>query len=98
MNGWIVFAFVVATWNIVTFVLYGADKQKARENKRRISEATLILCAFIMGGAGALFGMSVFRHKTRHLKFKLLIPIAFILNIVIVALILRQFDIMSFWK
>jgi len=98
MNGWIVFTIVIAAWNIVTFALYGADKQKARKNKRRISEATLILCAFIMGGAGALLGMSVFRHKTKHLKFKLLVPIAFILNIVIVALILRQFDIMSFWK
>ena len=98
MNGWIVFAIVIALWNITTFALYGADKQKARKNKRRISEATLILCAFLMGGAGALFGMSVFRHKTKHLKFKLLVPLAFILNIVIVALILRQYDIMSFWK
>ena len=94
MNEWIVFAFVVAAWNIVTFALYGADKQKARKNERRISEATLILCAFIMGGSGALLGMSVFRHKTKHLKFKLLVPLAFILNIVIVVLVLHQIDIM----
>jgi uncharacterized membrane protein YsdA (DUF1294 family) len=79
-------------------VLYEADKQKARKQKQRISEATLILYAFLMGGAGALFGMSVFRHKTRHLKFKLLVPIAFIFNIVIVVLVLRHFDIMSLWK
>jgi len=98
MNGWIVFAIVIALWNIITFALYGADKQKARKNERRISEATLILCAFLIGGMGAVLGMSVFRHKTKHLKFKLLVPIAFILNIVVVALILRHFDVMSFWK
>ena len=98
MNGWIVFVIVIALWNIITFALYGADKQKARKNKRRISEATLILCAFIIGGAGALLGMSLFRHKTKHLKFKLLVPIAFILNIVIVVLILHHFRIISFWK
>ena len=98
MNGWIVFAIVVAFWNIITFALYGADKQKAKKQKRRMSEATLILCAFLMGGAGALLGMSVFRHKTKHLEFKLLVPIAFILNIGIVVLILCHFDITSLWK
>ena len=98
MNEWIVFAVALAIWNIITFVLYGADKQKARKQKRRISEATLTLCAFSMGGAGALLGVSFFRHKTKHLKFKLLVPIAFILNIVIVALILHHFGIISFWK
>ena len=98
MNGWIVYVIVIALWNIITFALYGADKQKARKNERRISEATLILCAFLIGGMGAVLGMSVFRHKTKHLKFKLLVPIAFILNIVVVALILRHFDVMSFWK
>ena len=96
MNGWDVFAIVVAFWNIITFALYGADKQKARKQKRRISEVTLILCAFLMGGAGALLGMSVFRHKTKHLKFKLLVPIALILNIVIVVLTQHHFGIISF--
>jgi uncharacterized membrane protein YsdA (DUF1294 family) len=98
MNGWIEFAVIIVLWNVIAFALYGADKQKARKQKQRISEATLILCAFLMGGAGALLGMSVFRHKTRHFKFKLLVPIAFILNIVIVVLILCHFDIMSLWK
>jgi len=98
MNEWIVVGIIIALWNIITFALYGADKLKARRKEWRISEATLILCAFLMGGAGALLGMLVFRHKTKHLKFKLLVPIAFILNIVIMALILHNFEIMSFWK
>ena len=77
-------AAVIILWNILTFALYGLDKAKAKANKWRISEATLIGCAFLMGGIGSLLGMSVFRHKTQHIKFKLLVPIATILNITII--------------
>ncbi|MCL2421071.1 MAG: DUF1294 domain-containing protein [Defluviitaleaceae bacterium] len=70
-----------ALWNIITFAMYGIDKRKAKKNKWRISEATLIACAFLMGGVGALLGMNVFRHKTQHLKFKLLVPLAVLVNI-----------------
>jgi uncharacterized membrane protein YsdA (DUF1294 family) len=68
-------------WNITVFALYGMDKRKAKAGKWRISETTLIICAFLMGGIGAFLGMKVFRHKTKHLKFKLLIPLAVIVNI-----------------
>ena len=78
-------AIAIVLWNILTFALYGMDKAKAKANKWRISEATLIGFAFLMGGIGSLFGMSVFRHKTQHIKFKLLVPIGAILNIAIIA-------------
>ena len=87
MNDWIYLVLIMALWNIVTFAMYGIDKRKAMKGKRRISERILILCAFIMGSMGALLGMSVFRHKTKHLKFKLLLPVALIINIGIVALV-----------
>ena len=74
-------------WNIITFAMYGIDKSKAEKGKWRISEATLILCAFLMGGIGAFLGMSIFRHKTKHIKFMLLVPLAIVVNIgVVVAL------------
>jgi uncharacterized membrane protein YsdA (DUF1294 family) len=91
----------VAVWNIITFTLYGADKRKARKNHRRISETTLILCAFLMGGAGAILGMKVFRHKTKHWKFKILVPLALLLNILTAALILHHFeifDLIGLWQ
>ena len=91
MNDWIALALVLVLWNIVTFALYGVDKHKAKKKKWRISETSLILCAFLMGGLGALLGMSAFRHKTKHLKFRLLIPLALIVNIGIAVLILNQF-------
>jgi len=82
MSGEILISIAAALilWNIITFALYGIDKQKAKNAKRRISETHLLACAFLMGGVGALLGMVVFRHKTRRLKFRLLIPTSIITN------------------
>ena len=77
--------------NLFTFLLYAVDKAKAKKNKWRIPEATLILFAFIGGSIGALFGMFALRHKTQHIKFKLLVPLAFILHIAIFVLICVYF-------
>lgn len=54
----------------------GIDKYKALNNKRRISEKSLILSALFFGGVGSLLGMIVFRHKIRKIKFVILIPIS----------------------
>lgn len=67
-------------WNLIVFLLYGCDKQRAMADEWRISEKTLLLCAFFLGGAGAGLGMLIFRHKTRQLKFRILIPVAIICN------------------
>lgn len=67
-------------WNIITFALMGVDKYKAQHDKWRISETTLLLTAFAMGGVGSLAGSQVFRHKTRKMKFKILLPIAICCN------------------
>jgi len=85
---WIALAFLVL-WNIITFVLYGIDKSKAKNNKWRISEATLILCAFLMGGIGSFLGMRIFRHKTKHMKFMILVPLAIVINVAVVILLKR---------
>lgn len=58
----------------VTFVLYGVDKARAKRGKWRISERTLLLWALFLGAFGAAAGMGIFRHKTRHLKFRILVP------------------------
>ena len=60
--------------NAAAFLLMLADKRKARKNRWRIPERTLILTALLGGSIGALLGMYTFRHKTRHLKFTLGIP------------------------
>jgi uncharacterized membrane protein YsdA (DUF1294 family) len=61
--------------NVVTFVVYGIDKWKAMKGRWRISELTLLLLAVIGGSIGALLGMRVWHHKTKHLKFKYGVPL-----------------------
>ena len=61
--------------NAAAFLLMLADKQKAKRGAWRIPERTLIGAAAIGGSVGALCGMYLFRHKTKHLKFTLGIPL-----------------------
>ena len=70
--------------NVLTFLVYGIDKWKAKHCRWRISEATLLLLAVIGGSIGALLGMRVWHHKTMHLKFKYGLPLILLAQIVIV--------------
>ena len=67
--------------NLVTFIVYAYDKHIARQNrgKRRVPERTLILLSFLGGFLGALLGMFLCRHKTKHAKFLILVPLSVIL-------------------
>jgi len=69
--------------NAAAFLLMLADKLKAKRGAWRIPEATLIGAAAIGGSVGALAGMYCFRHKTRHLKFTLGIPVILIAQIML---------------
>lgn len=67
--------------NGISFLVYGLDKWKARNEKYRISERTLILLAAIGGSIGAYAGMQIFRHKTQKAKFYLGVPVIILLQI-----------------
>lgn len=69
--------------NIATFIVYGVDKSKSKKKKWRISEKTLILLAVVGGSIGAILGMNIFRHKTKHLKFSIGVPVIIALQIVV---------------
>ena len=70
----IVFLFLAAI-NIVTFALFGIDKWKSQHHAWRIPEATLFLFAVLFGALGACLGMLAFRHKTKHAKFFIGMPL-----------------------
>lgn len=67
--------------NLFTFFVYGIDKWKARKNKWRVSEKTLLLLALCGGSLGAVLGMYLFHHKTKHWKFKILVPLFLIIHV-----------------
>jgi uncharacterized membrane protein YsdA (DUF1294 family) len=55
--------------SLLALILYGVDKAKAKANAWRISEKTLLGAGFFGGSVGALLGMKLFRHKTKHWYF-----------------------------
>ncbi len=77
--------------NFTAFILYYSDKRKAVNHNWRIPEATLIGVSFAGGGIGAYAAMKLFRHKTKHLKFTLLVPISIILHILAVIFVVVKF-------
>ncbi len=67
--------------NVIGFLSMGLDKRKARKQTWRIPEATLLLIAAMGGAAGSYFGMEAFRHKTKHRKFMIGVPLLLALQI-----------------
>ena len=72
--GWTVLLVWLAVINLLTFIVYGADKRRARKGKWRVPEKTLFLLPLLGGSIGALLGMRVFHHKTKHWYFVWGIP------------------------
>ena len=73
--------------NAAGFLLMLADKYKAKRNLWRIPEATLMGVAAIGGSIGAIAGMNLFRHKTKHPKFYIGLPVILALQIVLIYLL-----------
>lgn len=69
--------------NVAAAAVYFADKRFAVAHRWRVPERVLLLLAFLGGGAGAFFAMTVFRHKTKHIKFIILVPLSIILHMAI---------------
>jgi uncharacterized membrane protein YsdA (DUF1294 family) len=76
--------------NVLTFLVYGLDKWKARRDQWRIPEATLLMLAVLGGSIGALLGMTVFHHKTRHKKFQIGLPLILLAQILLTYFLLTR--------
>lgn len=71
----------LAVLNIFAFLLMGVDKLKARRGSWRIPEKALFLSAILGGSLGAMLGMAMFRHKTKHMSFVIGMPMIFFIEI-----------------
>lgn len=69
--------------NIITFLIMGIDKYLAIKKKYRISEFHLLTLTLFGGSVGSLLGMIIFRHKTKKMKFLIIIPLSIIIHILI---------------
>lgn len=61
--------------NLIAFILYGIDKKRAIRSKYRIRENVLLWMARLGGGIGSWLGIKTFHHKTKHTKFRILVPL-----------------------
>lgn len=75
------FIAVLIIINLIAFAISGIDKYKARHKKHRISEKTLFLTGIIGGCPGLYLSFFVFRHKTRHLRFMIGVPLIFAIQV-----------------
>ncbi|HBS44081.1 MAG TPA: DUF1294 domain-containing protein [Paenibacillus sp.] len=84
---------VIILWfvviNIIGYVVMSEDKNKARKRRERVPEKTLFLLAAMGGALGVLIAMYRKRHKTRHMSFRIGIPLLLLLNIFLYSYFLR---------
>ena len=78
--------YIFLMMNVLTFVVFGLDKWKARRGRWRVPEATLLALAALGGSVGAWLAMQLFRHKTQKKKFRYGVPVMFVLQLVVVVL------------
>ncbi|HHA1913725.1 TPA: DUF1294 domain-containing protein [Enterobacter asburiae] len=67
--------------NVLTMIMYGADKMAARKGMRRVPEATLLVFGATGGWPGAIVGQQLFRHKTKKQPFKTYFFISVVVSI-----------------
>lgn len=70
--------------NAAGFFSMLADKLYAKKKLWRIPEATLLTVALIGGGIGSLLGMYTVRHKTKHLKFTIGVPLILAVQMILI--------------
>ena len=75
-----IFTYYLLVLNIVTFLLYALDKYKAVRHVWRIPESVQLLAVLLGGGIGAVMGMQLCRPKTRHVKFRVGVPLIILLQ------------------
>ncbi len=76
---------ICAFMSVLAFIFYGVDKKRSKRRRaRRISERTLLLLSIFGGGIGAFFGMRIFRHKTKHMNFRIIVPLTAIAQLFLI--------------
>ncbi|WP_294476285.1 DUF1294 domain-containing protein [uncultured Ruminococcus sp.] len=78
-----------AVINLIVFIMFGADKTKAKYDKWRTPENRLIIGS-VFGIIGGLLGMVVFHHKTRKPKFSVGLPVIFIAEAIAAAVVYTE--------
>ena len=85
------FLYCALVINVLAFFAFGLDKRRARLQRRRIPESTMIGLAFAAGLVGAWLGMKVFRHKTRKRSFQVKMVLVSVFNVAWIPLVWNHY-------
>ena len=83
--GYVILLLWVLIMSLAAFALFGMDKRKAKRGGWRIPERTLFSAAILGGTPGAMLGMKVFHHKTKHWYFKVFFPVLLVMQVALLA-------------
>lgn len=75
-----IFLYYILLINLYGIIIMYYDKSKSIKNQWRIPESRIFLISFVLGSAGVFLGMYLFRHKTKHKKFTIGIPLILIIQ------------------
>lgn len=84
-------AALLACYNLAVFLVYAWDKVRARRGGWRVPERTLLCLAALGGGAGAVLGIYLIRHKTRKARFAIGAPAALAAQVALVSWVVLRF-------
>lgn len=85
-----IFILYICILCILSIFLTVYDKGNAKKARRRVSEKVLLLCAAFGGAAVMYITMLLIRHKTKHVKFMVLLPLMIVIHIVLLYFILKH--------
>lgn len=97
MNSFDLIVTYVIFMNLVSFIVMGIDKRKARKRAFRVPEATLFVLALIGGSLGSIVGMHLFHHKTRHWYFLYGMPVILALQVFLILAVVFSPLELNFW-
>ena len=87
----IILAIYLILINLIAVIVTIYDKRCAVKRRWRVKESTLLLLSVFGGGICMYITMLLIRHKTRHIKFMLGIPLILIVQLIIAFQIWRYF-------
>lgn len=73
--------------SLVSIIVTCHDKTAARKGRRRVPEKTLFLLSLAGGSVATYFTMKIIRHKTKHKRFMIGLPMIIIFQILILIFI-----------
>jgi len=84
LPGWLAALLHMVLVSLITYGLFAWDKRRAIRGDRRIAESNLLLASWLGGAAGGWWAMRSLRHKTKQPRFRLLVPLALVLQLALV--------------